>query len=81
MFFTNVFPCSTDDNMMLYNNIFDCFEEEPIDQTILSNIIKNYNTKKTSKKASKKALKKTSKKALKKTSKKLLSKTKKMSKN
>ena len=73
MFFTNVFTYSTDDNMMLYNNIIDCFEEEPIDQTILSNIIKNYNTKKTSKKTSKKA----SKKALKKTSKKLLSKTKK----
>jgi len=70
MFFPNVFTYSTDDNMMLNKTIIDCFEEEPIDKTILSNIIKNYNTKRASKKTSKKASKKASKKKLNKASKK-----------
>lgn len=43
MFLTNVYDLSKDYNMMLNNDIIDCFCEEPISQEDLSDIIKNYN--------------------------------------
>jgi len=43
MFLTNVYDMSSSYNMMLNKNIIDCFEEKQVDQTILTDIINNYN--------------------------------------
>lgn len=43
MFLTNVYDMSSSYNMMLNKNIIECFEVEQIDQSILTNIIDNYN--------------------------------------
>ena len=43
MFLTNVYDMSSSYNMMLNKNIIDCFEVEQIDQSILTDIINNYN--------------------------------------
>lgn len=43
MFLTNVYDLSKDYNMMLNNNIIDCFEEVPISQEVIDDIIKDYN--------------------------------------
>ena len=47
MFLTNVYYSNINNNnsynMMLNNNIIKCFEVEQIDQSILTNIIENYN--------------------------------------
>ena len=39
----NIHDLSKDYNMMLDKTIIDCFEEIPISQTVLNNIIQNYN--------------------------------------
>lgn len=43
MFLTNVYDMSSSYNMMLNKNITDCFKEEQVDQSILTDIINNYN--------------------------------------
>ena len=47
MFLTNVYDSNINNNnsynMMLNNNIINCFEEKQIDQSILTDIINNYN--------------------------------------
>ena len=43
MFLTNVYDMSSSYNMMLNKNIIECFEVEQTDQSILTNIIDNYN--------------------------------------
>ena len=47
MFLTNVYYSNINNNnsynMMLNNNIINCFEEKQIDQSILTDIINNYN--------------------------------------
>ena len=43
MFITNIYDASNSFNMMLNKNIIDCFEEKQVDQSILTDIINNYN--------------------------------------
>ena len=43
MFLTNVYDMSSSYNMMLNKNIIECFEVEQTDQSILTDIINNYN--------------------------------------
>ena len=43
MYLTTVYDMSNSYNMMLNKNIIDCFEVEQIDQSILTDIINNYN--------------------------------------
>jgi hypothetical protein len=43
MFLTNVYDLSKDYNMMLDKTVIDCFEETQISQTVLAEIINEYN--------------------------------------
>jgi len=43
MFLTNVYDMSSSYNMMLNKQIIDCFKEKQVDQSILTDIINNYN--------------------------------------
>ena len=43
MFLTNVYDMSNNYNMMVNNNLIECFEVKQIDQSILTDIINNYN--------------------------------------
>jgi hypothetical protein len=43
MFITNIYDASNSFNMMLNKNIIDCFQVKQIDQSILTDIIDNYN--------------------------------------
>ena len=43
MFLTNVYDMSNNYNMMVNKNLIECFEVNQIDQSILTDIINNYN--------------------------------------
>lgn len=43
MFLTNVYDVSNNYNMMVNKNLIECFEVKQIDQSILTDIINNYN--------------------------------------
>ena len=43
MFLTNVYDMSNNYNMMVNKNLIECFEVKQIDQSILTDIINNYN--------------------------------------